>query len=105
MMRGPNGPTDKPQPRPKGMATPCYTCPKIPPGATPVRANALCLDKKNADAFRHFRECKAVGQFPDDLTVRRNARIIQDTLDAVEREDRMTIIVKLGALGVKHAIH
>ena len=40
------------------------------------------LSDRNWAAWGHYRECKAVGQFPDDPIVRRNAAIIA----GVERE-------------------
>lgn len=35
------------------------------------------LSEKNLKAYRHYLECQATGQFPDDSLVRRNARIIR----------------------------
>ena len=32
----------------------------------------------SANVYQHYRECRAVGQFPDDPLVRRNAAEIQD---------------------------
>jgi hypothetical protein len=43
------------------------------------------LTAENELCYRHYRECKAVGQFPDDSVVRRNAAVIRDVLDRVER--------------------
>ena len=46
-------------------------CPKLGPDG--IRRD---LTLRNWRAWVHFEECRAVGQFPDDPIVRRNARII-----------------------------
>ena len=53
---------------------------------------------KNAIAWRHYRQCKAVGQFPDDLIVRRNAAIIADVENAMERRRDMELSAILKAM-------
>ena len=42
-----------------------------------------CLNKANKWAWRHFRDCDAVGQFPDDPIVRRNAAMIRQVMNTV----------------------
>lgn len=66
-----------------GSPTPCGRCPKIPPDA-PARTPAYAqeLSERNLWAWQHYLRCKAVGQFPDDAIVRRNAAIIAE----VEKE-------------------
>lgn len=59
-------------------------CPKGTP------ENSKALSEKNVEALRHYLECKAVGQFPDDPIVRRNAGIIRQIEDSV-REERMLL--------------
>lgn len=58
--------------------------------------NSLALNGANQEAWEHFRECQAVGSFPDDQIVRQNAAAIQEALQAVERireeEFRATLI-------------
>jgi len=49
-------------------------CPKGTP------ENQRTLNKANAWAWKHFCECRAIGQFPDDAIVRKNARIITEAL-------------------------
>lgn len=71
--------------RPKGVKTPCGWCPKIPPGEAPKPENAIELTAKNIAAVVHYRECKAVGEFPDDAIVRRNAGLIRAAEDVAER--------------------
>ncbi len=50
-------------------------CPKGTP------ENPKVLSNKNMLAYQHWKECKAVGQFPDDPIVRQNAAIIQEIHD------------------------
>lgn len=57
-------------------------CPK----GTPENPNSL--SPENERCYEHFRECKAVGQFPDDPIVRRNAAVIQEILDKYERDQK-----------------
>lgn len=87
-------------PNPTG-ATPCATCPKIPPEA-PQRnaAYALEMSERNWLAWRHNRECAAVGRFPDDPIVRRNAAAIAEVLRRVE-DVRWTFLSQIVALGKK----
>ena len=88
----------KPVLRPKGVKTPCRWCPKIPPGDDPVPASAAELDEKNFAAYLHYLECKAVGNFPNDPIVRRNAALIRQAEDAVEqvRQARTGVAVLQG---------
>ena len=50
---------------------------------TPEKSNAL--NKANGWAWRHFRDCDAVGQFPDDPIVARNASIIREAIRTHEK--------------------
>lgn len=75
----------KPVPRPKGIKPPCGWCPKIPPGDEPIPENAVVLSDKNVAALIHYRECRAVGDFPADAIVRRNAALIRGAEDVAER--------------------
>ena len=63
--------------------TPCGTCPKIP-SFEPVKARAYAveLSPQNAQAYQHYLECKAVGEFPPDPIVRRCAGFIRQVEDA-----------------------
>ncbi len=57
---------------------PCRTdagCPKGTP------ENSKSLSPRNHLVYQHWKECKAVGQFPDDEIVRKNAAIIQELVD------------------------
>lgn len=55
-------------------------CPK----GTPENPNTLTPD--NEAAYQHYRECRAVGEFPDDPVVRRNAELIRDVEDRVQQQ-------------------
>lgn len=57
-------------------------CPKGTP------ENQKGLSDQNLQALRHYQECKAVGSFPDDPIVRRNARIISQMERQHERQER-----------------
>lgn len=75
----------KPVARPKGMKPPCGWCPKIPPGDDPRPENAQELSAKNVAAVLHYQECRAVGEFPGDAIVTRNAGLIRAAEDAADR--------------------
>lgn len=67
---------------------PCETCPKVPKTA-PVKSPYAAeeLDERGWAAYRHYRECKAVGQFPDDDVVRVVAGVISEAHREAERMD------------------
>ena len=83
----------KPRARPKGAKTPCEypgqykdadhpagtRCPKVSP-----ESNAE-LSQENQMSYQHYLECRAVGQFPDDGIVRRNAATILQIEQMVDR--------------------
>lgn len=75
----------RPQPRPKGVPTPCAACPKIAPGDPPRPESAQDLSEASAQAYQHYLECKAVGAFPADPIVRRNAAVIKAAEDHAGR--------------------
>lgn len=56
------------------------------PRGTPEKQKGLT--QKNRRAWKHYQECKAVGRFPDDPIVRRNAHIIERALKAVGKSGR-----------------
>lgn len=69
-----------PLPRPPAAGTPCSYCPKQPadvPEAARGPDTAVELSARNLRAFRHHAECDAVGVFPDDPIVRRNAAVVR----------------------------
>lgn len=71
--------------RPARSKTPCRYCPKIPDGKDPRPENAVEVSEKNLAAYGHYLECKAVGAFPPDPIVRRNAAVIRGVEEAVGR--------------------
>lgn len=70
-------PRGTPIPRIKGQRPRCEWCPKVPEGDPPEPASAVEMNQRNWSAYRHYLECKAIGQFPDDPMVRKNASIIR----------------------------
>lgn len=71
---------NEPVPRARGVKTACETkrgCPK----GTPENSNAL--SPKNWLAYQHYKRCHAVGRFPRDGIVERNAGIISDAEQSV----------------------
>lgn len=63
-------------------------------------SNPIQLSAKNLMAYFHYLTCKAVGSFPDDEIVRRNARIIRSIEDSVSREQSMDLVRILGSRNV-----
>lgn len=51
------------------------------------------LNERNQRAYQHYLECKAIGQFPDDPVVKRNAMIIRRVEDIAEcvQEEKMRL--------------
>lgn len=57
-------------------------CPKGTP------ENPRSLNEANERAYEHYRECKAIGEFPKDSIVIRNAVIISEVLEEIEAEEK-----------------
>lgn len=51
-------------------------------------------------AYQHWKECKAVGQFPDDRIVKRNAAIIQELHDLVQEHRQAMLMSAMMGAGV-----
>lgn len=95
----------KPIPRPPHSKAPCEyskdlsrelrlrVCAKVSPDA------GLELSERNKQAVQHYKECRAVGQFPDDDIVRRNAAIIRDLEDRHAAEQLQKTILEAMAAG------
>jgi hypothetical protein len=62
-------------PRPAGTLSPCRMAGIGCPKGTPE--NPRSLTHENQAAYRFDRECRAVGNFPDDPLVRRHAALIR----------------------------
>lgn len=86
----------KPIARPRGTVAPCRFreggCKK----GTPEASKALT--QANWKAWQHYQECRAVGEFPTDAIVRRNASIIRAVTDSAESELRAKQLGPLAAL-------
>jgi hypothetical protein len=68
------------------VPTPCHKCPKIPASApAKSREHAVELSDKNYQAWQHYLECRAVGVFPDDPIVRRNAKVLREVYDEADK--------------------
>lgn len=73
-----------PLPRLPMFPAPCRVkdgkgCPKGTP------ENPKSLSPENQLCFEHYKECQAVGQFPDDPVVRRNAAAIREVEEIIAR--------------------
>jgi hypothetical protein len=55
----------------------------------------LTLSDINRDAYRHYRECRATGNFPDDPIVRRNAALIREQEDQASHHDAVRLLTHL----------
>jgi hypothetical protein len=86
----------KPVRRPVGTLAPCRLRANGCPKGTPETSRALT--DANWQAYQHYCECRAVGQFPDDAIVRRNAAIIREASDSAERELALRVAGPIGAL-------
>ncbi len=76
-------------PRPSGKFAPCrYDATPCPKG-TPEKSRMH--NPTNVLVWQHFQECDAVGVFPDDPIVRRNAATIRATLGRIERTRQETL--------------
>lgn len=80
--------------------TPCEKCPKIPEGLAKIHQNAMELSERNRRAFDHYLECRAVGMFPDDEIVRRNAANIRQAHDDHDRFLMSLLIARTGSKNV-----
>lgn len=67
----------RPVKRPPKCPAPCRTRAGCPKGAPAGETGSKELSVKNLIAYRHHRTCRAVGRFPADATVERNAMLIE----------------------------
>lgn len=88
--------TGQPIARPRGNVAPCRHRANGCPKGTPEQSKAL--SDRNWKAWQHYQECRAVGQFPADSVVSRNAAIIRSATDAAETEQRINQLGPLAAL-------
>lgn len=85
--------------RPPGCETPCDRCPKIPVGSPKTREHAIEWTDDTHRTYEHYRECRAVGSFPNDWLVRRDAAIVRDIEDEFERRPLERLLARLGMKG------
>ena len=89
--------TNEPLERPKGTFPPCHYGPKECPKGSPEAG--VELTQQNLQAYQHYRECRAVGRFPDDPVVRENAAVIrgiEDQANEINQQQFLTNILKIG---------
>lgn len=94
--------TGLPMLRPPGVPTPCRSCARVPAYArkaglprAELRKLAVELTPGQREALRFYRECRAVGQFPDDPLVRWYAAVIREVEDRTEREPLERLVAML----------
>lgn len=73
------------RPQNLGVSVPCFHCAKIPKKAPKHWDHAIELTDQNWQAYTHWKQCRAVNQFPDDPIVRRNAAIISDVYEEYQK--------------------
>ena len=83
----------QPERRPRGVLPPCRYTHKGCPKGTPE--NQRSLTEQNRECWDHYRECRAVGVFPDDPLVRHHAALIRDVEDECNRVLEHRKIVQL----------
>lgn len=60
--------------------------------------NSLALNDTNRQAWEHWKECKAVGSFPDDPVVRQNAAAIDEAMrivDEIREDDFRAMLIRI----------
>lgn len=91
----------KPVLRIKGSLPPCAmgptACAKVSPEAE------IELNERNKQAYLHYLECRAVGDFPDDPLVKYHAAIIRSVEDESDRSERRMANVMLQGLVMRVA--
>ena len=90
-----NNRAGEPLKRTKASPPPCQTTKGCPKGTPDAPRN---LTENNARCVDHYHECRAVGVFPDDAVVRRNAAVIlqaEELVSKKEQRDFNLILVQL----------
>lgn len=60
--------------------------------------NPKSLNERNQMAYLHYRECRAVGSFPDDAVVRKNASVIHELEEVSERTEQHNLFLQSAGL-------
>jgi len=88
--------------RPEGYPPPCLTkglsCKKG------TIDNQNVLTPTNAKVVMHYRECRAVGDFPDDPTVRANAAIISEVERMLDRVESSQVTEVMQAIAFRGGV-
>ena len=92
--------TQLPLLRPPGGRLPCHRCPRVAHvGAKDKHpGNAVEITDRTWKIYRHYRECRAVGQFPDDPIVRAHAAEIRAVEDQLERRKERQLLQTIVAM-------
>lgn len=77
----------------KDVCLPACRTPKGCPKGTPEKPKNLSAE--NRFCWQHYKECRAIGLFPDDAVVRRNAALIRELEDLFERHERKKELFEL----------
>ena len=85
--------------RDPGERTPCFKCPKGKEDGVPHPEKDL--SETSWQVYQHYLECRAVGRFPDDHLVRRDAAIIRAAEDHAERTRESGLAGLLTALAAR----
>jgi len=67
----------------EGTCPPMCQTEKGCPKGTPE--NPRTLNERNQMAYEHYKQCRAVGRFPEDPVVERNAAVIRELEDEHDR--------------------
>ncbi|MGC1274801.1 MAG: hypothetical protein WBC44_13930 [Planctomycetaceae bacterium] len=89
----------RPVKRPAKNLPPCQTRAGCAKGAPSGEDGCKELSAKNLAAYRHHKTCKAVGRFPRDSTVERNAMLIEAIEDAARQTNDVGLLSLLGKGG------
>jgi hypothetical protein len=89
----------KGKPYPRIGKPPCWYCPKQPSGLAEgdrTPETAVELSDRNWLAYQHYTECKAVGQFPADWLVKRNAATIAGAESVANQVQQLQLAILRG---------
>ncbi len=85
------------------MPTPCWKCPKIPDEAPKSPAFAVEPTERSRQIIAHYHRCRAVGRFPADPLVERNAAVIREYEDEWGRLPLWRLLAGLSMFGAPSA--
>lgn len=91
--------------RPAGTSTPCGVCPKTSGRLPRTWREAAEPSERTLRVIDHWRRCRAVGRFPSDVIVERNAAILHEIHEQAEANERtrlMSMLMLLKGVREKH---